>query len=627
MSIQPPPAEVLLINPPSGVFYGLGPNFAPMGLFSLAAVLREQGFSVSILNANYFPDYQTAAPPGGDFGLRRPDDYYYAEDETNPVWEAVLDFIERTDPRLVGFSVHDLAVGGVKKLAFAIKNRNPARLVAVGGAAVTCAPEIFSNATSIDYLLSGEGEATLSELTEALKKNCWRPLPFPPLNGRGEMIAGLWANGAAGPDFAGPRPPLEDIDSLPRPDLTYYWLDYAHSRVVSDKQLNGLATSRGCLKSCRFCGARAIWPGPVRYRSIEKVVAEAAALRAEHGYDFQHFSIFDDDFLARPERVFEFCRRLSALNDDYQFRCYGRVNNLQDEELLETLFQAGCREIWVGVESGSQKVLKNMGKGITVAQIKRMDQIFHDYDFPWLAFIILGTPGEEEADILETLAMLKDGHFPAIQPFTFQPYTGTAFFNELRAGGLIDHEDIIRGHQSLPQCFSQAVSRTRFFELFKELSDLAQTRGYAHNYYLTEEENKRARRLEDAAAADLWANRRRPRLAIGPERQLRWLAAVNHYRRLQANMRFLDLKTERDRPTRFGLIESPEAGAGQAEEIVIIAPPDQTAFWKSASERSFTGLPIAVGSSGFNDQISAENIIWRPVFDICREARTPGSGR
>ncbi|MDL2226906.1 B12-binding domain-containing radical SAM protein [Deltaproteobacteria bacterium OttesenSCG-928-M10] len=620
MSGSPPQADILLVNPPSGIFYGLGPNFAPMGLFSLAAVLREQGFSVSILNANYFPDYHAAAPPGGDFGLRRPDGYYYAEDDNNPIWPAVLDFIHRTDPKLLGFSVHDLAVGGVKKLAKAIKDRNPDRLLAVGGATATCAPDIFADTPAVDFLLAGEGEETLAELAEALRDNHWRRPAGGPRNRRGEIIAGLRLLGESGLEFTGPRPPLADLDALPRPDLTYFWLDYARHRVVKDRQLNGLATSRGCLKSCRFCGARAIWPGPVRYRSIEKVVAEAAALRAEHGYDFQHFSIFDDDFLARPERVFEFCRRLAALNDDYRFRCYGRVNNLQDEKLLETLFQAGCREIWVGVESGSQKVLKNMGKGITVEQIKRLDRLFQAYDFPWLAFIILGTPGEEEGDIRETLAMLKEGHFPAIQPFTFQPYTGTAFFNEMRAAGLIGHEDIIRGHQNLPQCFSQNVSRERFFQLFEELRQLAEERRRANDFYLTDEETALARLVEDQAAGELRTGRARPRLVIGPERQLRWLAALNHYRNIGADLTFLDLKAEQDRPTRFGLIQAGTHPPGrEAEEILVVSPPAEADAWPAEAERLYPGLPLRIFKpDGFEGRPVTGGKIWRPVFEICR---------
>lgn len=619
MTYKPDQADILLINPPSGLFYGLGPNFAPIGLFSLSALLRANGFSATVLNANYYPDYQSGSHSWSGYGRRRADDYYYAEDDDNPVWGQVLAFIDQVDPKLVGFSCHDLAVGGIKRLAAAIKNASPGRLVAVGGPTPSGAPDIFDGCPDIDYLLAGEGEATLMELVQALAGNGWRALT----PGREtEAVAGLYW--PAGQKFVptAPRPPLPDLDALPDPALDCYWLDYEQGRIISDAQLNGVATSRGCVKACRFCGARTIWPGPVRCRSIGRVIGEVAGLRQKYGYDFQHFSIFDDDFLARPERVFEFCRRLKELKDDYKFRCYGRVNNLQDEEIIETLLQAGCQEIWVGVESGSQKVLKAIGKGITVAQIKRLDRLFRNYDFPWLAFIILGTPPEGEEDFLDTLNMLKEGHFPAIQPFTFQPYTGTDLFRQLRAEGRIAYDDIIRSHQNLPQCFSQLLEPARFWELLEELKELAQARSRAWfaDFYLSAEEREAARDWERAAAAWL-AGRPGRLLALGPERQLRWLAALKHYRGLRADLTALDLDAGESNVTRFGPILSPAEARGlAADELIIAAPDEQVEDWRARAESCFPGRPLKIlgDEAGFGPEGPVK--YWRAVSELCRQA-------
>lgn len=619
MTLTPDHADILLINPPSGLFYGLGPNFAPIGLFSLSAVLQANGFSSVALNANYYPDYQSGAHSWSGYGRRRADDYYYAEDDDNPVWGQVLAFIDQVDPKLVGFSCHDLAVGGIKRLAAAIKNASPSRLVAVGGPTPSGAPDIFDGCPDIDYLLAGEGEATLLELVQALRANDWRALP----PGREtEAIAGLYWPDSEKFVPTAVRPPLAELDALPDPARDCYWLDYEHDRIIQDAQLNGVATSRGCIKACRFCGAKTIWPGPVRCRSIDRVIGEVAGLRQKHGYNFQHFSIFDDDFLARPERVFEFCRRLKELRGDYKFRCYGRVNNLQDEEIIETLLQAGCQEIWVGVESGSQKVLKAIGKGITVAQIKRLDRLFKNYDFPWLAFIILGTPPEAEQDFLDSLNMLKKGHFPAIQPFTFQPYTGTDLFRQLRAEGRITYDDIIRSHQNLPQCFSRQIEPARFWELLEELKDLAQARSRAWfaDFFLTEEETEAARRWEQAAA-DWLAGRPGRLVALGPERQLRWLAALKHYRGLNVDVRALDVEAEESNLTRFGHILSPADFEGQrADEAVIIAPEDQAEDWWARAESLFPGRPVKI--LGDDSCFCSERTVkyWRPVSELCRQA-------
>ncbi len=601
--------DVLLINPPSGLFYGLGPNFAPMGLFYLAAVLRRQGFSVAVLNANYFPDYQTCRQDWCGGGQPRPKNYYYAEDFDNPVWEQVLHFVETVSPRLVGFSCHDLSVGGIKLLAGELKKRLPELQLATGGATPTGAPDIFSDCPALDYLLVGEGEETLLELTRSLLA---QPKVTPGAGDPAQDIPGLWYRRDGAFTFTSTRAPISDLDSLPEPDRDYFWLDYAAGQVVADFQLNGLGTSRGCVKACRFCGARTIWPGPVRYRAIDKVLAEIAALRQRHGYDFQHFSIFDDDFLARPARVQEFCRGLKALGGDYKFRCYGRVNNLQDEEMVEDLFAAGCQEIWVGVESGSPSVLKAMGKGITVPQIERLDRLFKNYDFPWLAFIILGTPQEDESDIQTTLSMLRQGHFPAIQPFTFQPYTGTAMFEELRSAGIVGYNDIIKGHQNLPQFFSQKVPEERFFELFGQLTKLAEDKRASWTFAVSEEQWQKALAWEDEAAAALAALPPDQKLLVlGPESRVRWLAALAHYRGLAKNLRYGDLEAEVPNITRFGRI-TPKADIlpSAYDGMVLVAAPDEKAGWLKRLEELAPALTIR--------QFTPDTSYWRPVFNLVR---------
>jgi radical SAM superfamily enzyme YgiQ (UPF0313 family) len=625
MATQPDKADVLLINPPSGLFYGLGPNFAPIGLFSLAAFLRDGGFSVTVLNANYYPGYQEAAHAWSGYGRRRADGYYYAEDADNPVWAQVISFIELAEPKLVGFSCHDLAVGGIKRLASAIKANGPTPLVAVGGPTPTGAPDIFDDCLAIDYLLAGEGEATLLELAQALRDNGYRKLA----SGRAtQAIAGLyWHNGRKFVPTPA-RPPLSDLDALPPAFPDYYWLDYEGGRIVKDVQLNGVSTSRGCVRACRFCGAKTIWPGPVRYRSVARVIEEVADLRKRHGYDFQHFSILDDDFLARPERVFDFCRSLKGLEGDYKFRCYGRVNNLQDEEIIETLFQAGCQEIWVGVESGSQKVLKALGKGISVAQIKRLDRLFHNYDFPWLAFVILGTPPEEEEDFQATLNMLKEGRFPFIQPFAFQPYTGTDLFRELREEGYLGYDDIIRSHQNLPRPFSHLVGADRFWEWLRELKELAQARRQAwlDDFYLPEEETA-ARNWERKAAR--WLEGLSGRfVALGPERHLRWLAALKRYRALQVDLRALDVAALAINITRFGSVLSrADIDGPTADGIIIAAPESQIENYRAKAASLFPGLPALVLGSDSAGLSCGGKKYFRPVYELCREAEASDAVR
>jgi len=221
---------------------------------------------------------------------------------------------------------------------------------------------------------------------------------------------------------------------------------------------------------------------------------------------------------------------------------------------------------------------------------------------------------------------LKEGHFPAIQSFTFQPYTGTDLFRQLRAEGRLVYDDIIRSHQNLPECFSLLIKPARFWELLDELKQLARDRGrsWADDFYLTEEMAIAARQWEQKAA-DWLAGRQGRILALGPERQLRWLAALTHYRGLKVDLMTLDVEAREINITRFGRILSPADFQGRAldelliDELLIVAPDDQIDKWRAKAEALFPGQSALVLGADSDSYSTAFTKYWRPVSALCRQ--------
>jgi hypothetical protein len=291
---------------------------------------------------------------------------------------------------------------------------------------------------------------------------------------------------------------------------------------------------------------------------------------------------------------------------------------LQSEKVIEMVLQAGCQEIWVGVESGSSKILKDLNKGITVSQIKRLDRLFANYDFPWLAFVILGTPTEEEDDLEKTFEMLRQGLFPAIEPFTFHPYTGTELFDELLSLGLINYDQVVRGHQSLGLHFSPKVPRKIFFARLAQIKELARQRKarWQREFYLTEAENQKALAWETNCQNWLKISSK-SWLVLGPERRLRWLAALNHYRNLKADLVFIDLDSNTKNQCLFGTINPASFLEKQQErDILLVSSLEEIETWE-AKIKALNLKPISLLASAETLGDSGK-AFWRPVYQMSR---------
>lgn len=300
--------------------------------------------------------------------------------------------------------------------------------VIVGGLHPTFSPEDVLAQDGIDFVCLGEGEAALLDLVTALETGATHGDP---------VITNIWVKGFPRPSVRDPIAPLDAIPFLARDMLDEKW------------GVRHVATQRGCPFPCTFCGApmfnRLYTEGNAgaygRRRSHANVMAELAELRAQGPLNYVIF--LDDTFTIHHPWVRDFCR-VYPREIGVPFSLHARVETVT-EAMLHELAAAGCKHIVYGVESGSERVRREIMKRSAT------NQRFRDV-FRWTrqagimatANYILGTPGETKAEMLETIALHRELVPTDFAYFVFYPYPGTELFQVCKAKGYLPEDYLSR---------------------------------------------------------------------------------------------------------------------------------------------------------------------------------------
>lgn len=390
-------------------------SLLPAGLLSLDAVLRRAGHDSTLANLS---------------GLG---------------WREVRALLTRLCPEVVGISQFTHNRGESLRLAALARELDPGCLVVLGGPHATHAwRDLLSGHPEPDVVVLGEGEATLLELLERRRA--------------GETLADVagiaWREGGTCLKSA-PRPPIADLDLLPFPGAVTgesVGVDYR-------RQLEFVITSRGCPASCLFCSSPLFWGRGVRFRSPASVVEEIGMLKERYGLIY--FSFRDDTFTADRDRVLEICRRLQDERLHILWNCQSRVNAV-DEEMLFAMKRAGCECIQFGVESGSAAMLKSLGKRILPADVERAAAAVRRVGINLSVYLITGIPGEGEAELQETLALIgriraQDGQ---VSPLVYYPGTGL-FARGIKQGAVSADLFERQGGEGFPVRSDPFVERAR----------------------------------------------------------------------------------------------------------------------------------------------------------------------
>jgi anaerobic magnesium-protoporphyrin IX monomethyl ester cyclase len=271
----------------------------------------------------------------------------------------------------------------------------------------------------VDYVVRGEGEETLKELIGCLDKNGDASLVEGVAFLKGDIVA------------TKSRSVIRDLDNLPLPawDLvdigSYKKLWLPKSGYFS---LN-LATTRGCPFKCNWC-AKPIYGNRYNSRSPEHVVHEIELLINKYAPD--HFWMCDDIFGLKPGWIQQFRDLVKSKGLKFRYKIQSRVDLLLQEDTIGALAESGAETVWVGAESGSQKILDAMDKGTTVKEIEEASALLRKKGIRIGFFLQFGYPGETREDIEKTIAMVLKLMPDEIGISVSYPLPGTKFYEKVK---------------------------------------------------------------------------------------------------------------------------------------------------------------------------------------------------
>ncbi|GBE20415.1 MAG TPA: radical SAM protein [Candidatus Pacearchaeota archaeon] len=382
--------EICLINPPldkktTSKFPMSG---IPLGIASLAAYLRKEKINAAVIDAVI-------------------EEYNIKE---------TAEVAIKTGAKIIGIScLTENRYAALKTLKEA-KRINPKIIAIIGGLHATFTDEIIlKNYPFVDLVVRGEGEETLLELIKKIKNK--KPL---------EKILGITYR-KKGKIIANPsRPFMPSIEDLPFPAYDLFPMKkYTLPPDIKGKvnQTSLITTSRGCPMGCKFCETTHAWGKKIRNTSAKKLFETVKYLYENFGIDYIRFA--DDLFTMKREKVIEFCELLIKSKLPIRFRIQARVDTVDLEE-LKLLEKAGCDLIEYGAESGSNKVLKEVGKNITIDRIKNAVNITREAKIDLKYFLIVGSLKEGPNETWETFKLIKETHpdWIGINALTIYPGTG-----------------------------------------------------------------------------------------------------------------------------------------------------------------------------------------------------------
>ena len=434
-------AKVLLLQPPVNFLevYNDGVEdsihiHAPLSLAYIAASLIKEGHKVKIFDGQI------------NFSL---DDNY----------KKLKSLIKKYKPDVIGITVTTSVLHQANVTAELIKKINPKIKTILGGVHITALPkETMQDNINIDYGVFGEGEETVTELVTAImnKKDI-------------SEVKGVIYRKNKKIIINPSRPFIVNLDDLPPPaiDIIPHLKKYMN-RNSNFQRFPGFSmiTSRGCPNLCIFCNN--VFNKTVRFHSAERVYDEIKNLVEKYG--IKEICFYDDNLMLNETRLKKICDYIIKDNLDIKWYCYGRVNNVK-KDLLIKMKQAGCYMISFGVESGDEKVLKFIKKGITKEQVVSATKLTKKLGFDVRCSFMIGHPIDTKETIMKTIKFAKSLPLNNASFSIAVPYPGTELYHMAQKYGNFSKEDFkkFKRHDDTDLVFvPKTLTKEELFDLLRK---------------------------------------------------------------------------------------------------------------------------------------------------------------
>lgn len=331
-----------------------------LGLLSIAGVLIMHGYDVKILD-------------------------FFADSIKKEQYKKIL---EEFNPDVIGYSVYTRTVPFLRRMVELNKKIGYEGITVVGGPHPSFNEREMLDDIGADFVIKGEGEFTFLKLLESLKY----PVQYPI-----SRVKGISYRIKNDIYISEKIEYIENLDALPL---------QAIGIIDPEKYSTAftLITSRGCPGNCVYCASRALSGNKYRMRSAENIICEIYFLSEK--LNSRKFLILDDTFTANKERLEYFCLLLSKYNEKYAFRIESRVDAVREKD-IDALKKVGCEVIHFGVESGSQEIIKKIGKNINLSWAKEIMCYANKQNIHVVASFIIGHFCDTERTIQETISLME----------------------------------------------------------------------------------------------------------------------------------------------------------------------------------------------------------------------------
>jgi radical SAM superfamily enzyme YgiQ (UPF0313 family) len=379
--------------------WATGQPYAPLGTLYAAAVMRESGHQVSLFDTMFAHAPEEVIPY---FEEKKPDVFVIYDDGFNYLTKMCLSNMREAAFKMIAFGKQK---GCTVIVSSSDSTDHYEKYIAAGA----------------DFILMGEAEQTLTELTDLIQK---RQTNF-------SDIQGLAFKHSSEIIKTQKRNVIKDLDSLPLPAWDLVNIEPYRKMWLKHKgyfSIN-ISTTRGCPFKCNWC-AKPIYGNRYNARSPKHVLKELKWLKENIG--FHHVWFCDDIFGLKPGWVHEFADLVEKEGLKFRFKIQSRADLLLQENYVRDLARAGCENAWMGAESGSQKILDAMDKGITVEQIEKATALLRKHNIRPGFFIQFGYPGETREDIALTIKMINKLLPSELGISVSYPLPGTGFYEKVK---------------------------------------------------------------------------------------------------------------------------------------------------------------------------------------------------